>query len=143
MTGALLDTNALYRVVNGVGLRPEALVAIGDAQAARNLLISPISAWELALASKKPPHKNPTQLDGVGAASWFRNAKLALGAAIVPVRQRVAMLAARVATECNHGDPGDCFLIASAVARMVPLTTSDSVIAKIAARHPFFSVVRC
>ncbi len=55
MPGALLDTHALYWLVSGAKpLADEALVAIGETQTAGALFVSPITAWELAIAAQKP-----------------------------------------------------------------------------------------
>ena len=60
MPGALLDTHALYWLVTAVAtLSEEALIAIANNQAAGTLYVSPITASELTIAAKKPPHKDP------------------------------------------------------------------------------------
>ena len=54
MSGVLLDTHALYWLVRGEAeLLEEALVAIGENQKGGTLFVSPITAWELSVATKK------------------------------------------------------------------------------------------
>jgi PIN domain nuclease of toxin-antitoxin system len=63
--GALLDTHALYWLVSGTDdLTNEALVAIGENQAAGTLFASPMTAWELAVAAQKRPGPGRPDLGG-------------------------------------------------------------------------------
>jgi PIN domain nuclease of toxin-antitoxin system len=72
LPGALLDTHTLYWLVTAAGdLSEEALLAIAANQTAATLHVSPITAWELAIASKKPPHKDPPNLGALTPAKWF------------------------------------------------------------------------
>ena len=65
-------------------------------------------------------------------------------AKLVPIRQRISLEAARVVTHTGHKDPGDCFLIASARIKKVPLVTRDGIIREIAAAHAgYLDVVVC
>ena len=120
--GVLLDTFTLYELVTTPAqLVADALAAIAESQGEGTLLVSPITAWELSLASKKPPHKNPPNLGTLTAAQWFRQAVIATGAKIVPIKQRIACAAAEVPDDTGHKDPGDCILIATAKVRRVPI----------------------
>lgn len=49
-----MDTNALVWFMDGDQLDAAALVAIVDAQNSHGIFVSPISAWEAALAVRKP-----------------------------------------------------------------------------------------
>jgi PIN domain nuclease of toxin-antitoxin system len=54
LSGILLDTHALFWLVSGENmLTEEALVAIGVNQAAGTLFVSPITSWELSVATQK------------------------------------------------------------------------------------------
>jgi PIN domain nuclease of toxin-antitoxin system len=115
LPGALLDTHTLYWLVTAAGaISEEALIAIAECQTAGTLYVSPITAWELTIASRKPAHKHPPNL-GVGTPSkWFSTAVAVTGAKVVPIKQRIACEAAAVVADTGHKDPGDCYLIATA-----------------------------
>lgn len=145
MPGLLLDTHVLYWLVSGEEqLTNEALVAIGEAQEAKALLVSPITAWELAVATSKARVAGRPHLGDNPPARWFRDAVAATEARIVPVQQRISIAAADVVTRTGHRDPGDCFLIATALVRKVPMLTRDAIIRGIAIEHPnYLEVMAC
>lgn len=69
MPGALLDTHALYWLVTAADiLLEEAILAIAVNQAAGTLYVSPITGWELAVASRKAAHKGRVDFDGAEPA---------------------------------------------------------------------------
>lgn len=144
MAGLLLDTHALYWLVRGELVDEIALVAIAEAQAKRSLWVSPISAWELAIAVQKPPHAGRPQLGDAAPQAWFREATRAAAARVAGIGQAIALGAAEVAAELGHKDPGDCFLIATARVRRVPIVTRDRVMREVARdRLGYLSVVEC
>lgn len=141
MPGVLLDTHALYWLVSGIEkLSDEALIAIGENQEAGSLYVSPITAWELALAVRKPT-KAP-QLGGLSAGQWFRAAVRETSAKTVPISQRVAIEAAGVVAKTGHKDPGDCYLIASARIRKIPIISRDAIMLTIATSG-YLDVIEC
>jgi PIN domain nuclease of toxin-antitoxin system len=141
--GVLLDTHTLYWLVTSADVMSDAaLVTIADAQSNKVLFVSPISAWELAIAAAKPAHKNPTTYGDASAGTWFSAAIRAIGAKVVPVGQRIACLAAEVAVDTDHRDPGDCYLIATARHRKLPIVSRDGVMLKLAALD-YLQVIRC
>lgn len=144
MRGVLLDTHALYWLVAGSEiLADEALIAIGESQAVDALFVSPVSAWELGVASLKSPGRRP-DLGDLAPARWFREAIVAVGARVIPIRQRIAAEAASVPADTGHRDPGDCFLIATARARSLAIVTRDGVMLNLARERPdYLSVVAC
>ncbi|HYI40352.1 MAG TPA: type II toxin-antitoxin system VapC family toxin [Allosphingosinicella sp.] len=110
MGGILLDTHALYWLVSGdAELGEEALVAIGENQESGTLFVSPITAWELAVASRKPPSAGRPHLGADPPSRWFREALRATSARLIPIKQRISLEAASVVTDTGHKDPGDCF----------------------------------
>lgn len=134
MPGILLDTHTLYWLVSGEEpLSEEALVAIGESQEAGTLLVSPITAWELSVATSKARVAGRPNLGGDTPDQWFRDAVAVTEARVVPIHQRISLEAAKVVTATGHKDPGDCFLIASARIRNVPIVTRDTIIRGIAA----------
>ncbi len=144
MSGVLLDTNALVWFLAGEAMVDDALVAIADAQRVGRLLVSPISAWEAAVALRKPDPGRRPNLGGREAAAWFRQALTLTGARLVSVSQRVALEAARVPDVYGRGDPGDCFLIATARVKKVPIVTRDEAMRQLAADRPaYLTVIDC
>ena len=144
MPGVLLDTHALYWLVSGaVPLRDEALVAIGENQATGTLYLSPITAWELAIAAQKPPHRDPPHLDAT-ISNWFRAAIRATSSRVLPINRTIAIEAAEVPNATGHKDPGDSYLIANARIRQIPVITRDIVIRKLAAENPgYLDLILC
>jgi PIN domain nuclease of toxin-antitoxin system len=143
LRGVLLDSHAFYWLISDVrSLSEHALLVISDNQTAGTLYVSPITAWELALASRKPAHKNPVDLAGLSPSAWFSNALVTSGARVVPIRQRIACEAAAVVAETGHGDPGDCYLIATARVRRLPIVTRDAVMHRLAAPD-YLAVIAC
>ena len=145
MPGVLLDTHALYWLVSGeADLTEDALVAIGESQEISALFVSPITAWELSVASQKIRVAGRPHLGDDPPDQWFKDAISVTEARVVPIHQRVSLEAAKVVTKTGHKDPGDCFLIASARLRKVPLVTRDQIIRDIAADHPgYLDVIVC
>lgn len=141
MSGVLLDTHALYWLVSGEEpLSDEALAAIGENQDAGTLFVSPITAWELALASRKA--NDPTDLGDASPGAWFRAAMRATLAKLVPIKQRIALEAATVPLVTGHKDPGDCYLIATARMRKIPIITRDAKIRGFAV-NGYLDVIVC
>ena len=145
MSGILLDSHALYWLVSReVGLLDEALVAIGEHQEAGTLFVSPISAWEISIATQKGRLAGRPLLGHGSPERWFQMAVRATSARIVPIKQRISSAAASVVTETGHKDPGDCFLIATARVRRMPVVTRDQIMQRIAAERPgYLDVLVC
>jgi PIN domain nuclease of toxin-antitoxin system len=136
LPGVLLDTHALYWLVSGTkSLSDEALVAIGENQATGTLYLSPITAWELSIAAQKPQHRDSPRLEAT-ISRWFREAVRATSSRILPINQKIAIEAAEVPIRTGRKDPGDCYLIATARVRKIPLVTRDTVIRDLAANLP-------
>lgn len=143
MPGALLDTHALYWLVTSVDtLSEESLVAIAECQVAGTLWLSPITAWELTIAARKPANRDPPDLGPGTPSRWFSAAVAATGARVAPIRQRIACEAAAVVADTGHKDPGDCYLIATARVKRIPIITRDAVMHGLAARS-YLQVIPC
>lgn len=114
MPGILLDTHTLYWFVSGEeDLTDEALVAIGGSQQAGTLFVSPVTAWELSVATQKPRAPRRPHLGAVSPEDWFREAIRATAAKLVPIHQRISCEAASAVTGnsichseacCDHKD---------------------------------------
>jgi PIN domain nuclease of toxin-antitoxin system len=145
LSGVLLDTHVLYWLVSGVSeLLDEALVAIDENQRGGTLFVSPVTAWELSVATKKGRVAGRPHLGEDPPGRWFREAVRATSARVIPIRQRISCEAATVVTDTGHKDPGDCFLIATARVRRMPIVTRDEIIRTIAAeRAGYLGVIAC
>jgi PIN domain nuclease of toxin-antitoxin system len=142
MSAVLLDANAIIWFMARDRLEPPALAAIGAAQSDGNVFISPISIWEAALALRKR-HGQP-DLGGRDAAQWFRAVLKVPGFKLANLTRRVALEAAQVPTILGRGDPGDCFLIATARIKRVPIVTRDHQMLKLAKAEPdYLDAIRC
>lgn len=144
MSGLLLDTNALIWFVEEAPLEDTALFAIGQAQQANRLFVSPITAWEAALAVRKRNPARRPNLAGVDAASWFRHARRRTGARLAPITSSVALEAARVPETYGLGDPGDCFIIATARVKGLTVVSRDVPMTDLADSRPdYLWVIQC
>lgn len=142
MPGALLDSHTLYWLATTPEkLINSALIAVARHQSAGTLCVSPITAWELMIASQKPTHKDPPNL-GMGPERWFGKAVKALGVKVVPIRHRIACEAAVVASLTRHKDPGDCYIMATARVRKIPVISRDSVMQHLA-RAGYLDIIVC
>jgi PIN domain nuclease of toxin-antitoxin system len=121
----LLDTHTLIWLVESAPLKNRALISIAEAQNARSLFVSAISAWETGLAAQKPNRLLRPNLLGLQPEIWFRRGVRSIGAKVIPIGQEIAQEAARVPFLYGWGDPGDCFLIATAHIRQLTLITRD------------------
>jgi PIN domain nuclease of toxin-antitoxin system len=130
----LLDTHALIWLVEGAALSDQALLRIVRAQQTRSLYVSPISAWEAGLAMLKPDLAKRPNLLGLSPDVWFRRSVRSLEARTVPIGHKIALEAAKVPSILGFGDPGDCFLIATAHLHRLTLITRDARI-KVLANH--------
>ena len=141
----MLDTHALYWLVSEAeALSDAALVAIAEQQATGTLYISPISAWELGVIALKPRQAERPNLGDFTPRQWFREAVRLVGAKLAPVRQTIALEAAEVVATTGHKDPGDCFLIATARVKRIPIITRDRVMLNLALDSPeYLAAIAC
>ena len=129
-----MDTNALVWFVNGDPSSRAALDAIVAAQQSERIYVSSISAWEVGLAAKK--WRNRPNLGGRSPSDWF-DAVLAIpGVRLVGTSRRIALEAAEVPPVYGDGDPGDCFLIATARIKRVPIVTRDAAMIGLSEANP-------
>ena len=143
MTAAalLLDTHALYWLVRRDPMDAAALDAIAAAQELGTLYVSPITAWELGVAVRK--RENRPDL-GTNPKAWFRQALRWTGAKLATITAAIAAEAAAVPAIYGRGDPGDCFLIATARVRKMPIATRDGAILRLAVtQSSYLTVIPC
>lgn len=135
----LLDTHTLLWFLSGE-LADEVRDQLVEAEAARGLLLSPISVWELALLSR--PRGGKIRLQLAPSAPVFLQ-KLVADSRLVeaPLTSGIALDAACL-PGVFHKDPADRFLIATARWLGVPLVTRDYAIQEYA-KAGHVGVVAC
>ena len=140
----LLDTHCLIWLAEGAPLETKALLEIAKAQSNRELFVSPISAWEAGLAAlNQPPSKRPNLL-GLSSDLWWRQTVRNLRARSLPISHAIASEAAIVPSIYGYGDPGDCFLIATARVHDLTLITRDGPISDLSKRlHKYLRTLPC
>ena len=144
MSGTLLDTHSLLWSINDLALSRAAELAILNAQDAGSLYVSPISAWEIGVASDKKQKAHRPPLSGLPPDMWFRNAIIQIKAKLAPFTMDIASESARVPLLYGYGDPGDCFLLATAYVENLTLINRDDRILKFAKKQPhYLSVIAC
>lgn len=142
MGAVLMDTNALVWFMNGDAMTAGSLSAIAGAQASSRLYVSPISAWEAALALGK--RRAAPDLGGRDADDWFQAVLHVRGTRLAGVTARIALAAARVPALYGSGDPADCFLIATAHVRKLQIVTRDAAMLEFARRRPsYLKAIAC
>ena len=140
--GLLLDTNAMIWFLAEEPMEAVALFAIAEAQTANQLYVSPISAWEAALALTKP--RRQPNLNGQDAATWFKTGRRQIGARLILPGVAVGLEAARVPAVYGNGDPGDCYIIASARVGGHSVVTRDGQMRALHRRLPaYLSTISC
>ena len=122
-------------------MRKDAQELIEDAQNAGSLYASAITAWEMGVADRKRTSRPEL---GMEPATWFRQALRTTGARLATITPAIAAEAASVPAIYGRGDPGDCFLIATARMRRLHLVTRDQPILQLAATQPaYLQAVGC
>ncbi|WP_283194103.1 type II toxin-antitoxin system VapC family toxin [Rhizobium sp. AN80A] len=141
MAGAVLDTHALlWLVTQPETLHEDALVAIAGAQEVGKLFVSPITAWELAIAVNKKT--NAPDIGNFSVKEWFKAALDATSSKLVPIGPTIALEAANMIAKTGHKDPGDCYIMATARYKKVPIVTRDGTLDQIA-ETGYVQVVGC
>lgn len=114
----LLDTCAAIWIGNREFLAPAALRAVRGAAARGELLVSPVTGWEIGLATtrRRPLILLPTP------QVWLADLLARPGVRVVPLAPEVALSASHLPGQL-HRDPGDRLLVATA--RWLPLVTRD------------------
>ncbi len=132
-------------LVNGErSLKADALAAIANSQRDGALYVSPMTGWELSVASQKSTSAGRPDLGGQSARAWFREALTLTTAKLIPISQRIAFEAAEVPEHYGRRDPGDCFLIATARVRRIPIVTRDGAMCDLARERPdYLTVFTC
>jgi PIN domain nuclease of toxin-antitoxin system len=118
LTSLVLDSHVLVWLVHGerkLGRSSRRLV--DRALAADRLHVSAVTFWEVTML-----HERRRLRLHQPAASWRKTA-LSLGVIELPLDGEIAIRAAEL--DGFHGDPGDRFIAATAIAREAVLLTDD------------------
>lgn len=120
----LLDTHMWVSMLQGDTSRmsPRTVPLIERASASRQLYVSDISFWEVAVTTAKG--KLALALE---PAIWLRQAENAPGISYLPLDRTALILSTRLEGEI-HADPADRILIASAQLHGMSLVTVDRLI---------------
>ncbi len=116
------------------------MVAIAGAQEVGKLFVSPITAWELAIAVNKKT--NAPDIGNFSVKEWFKAALDATSSKLVPIGPTIALEAANMIAKTGHKDPGDCYIMATARYKKVPIVTRDGTLDQIA-ETGYVQVVGC
>ncbi len=133
--GLLLDSHILLWLKLQMPLDSGALVKITEVRASQRLFISDISAWEIGVAAHKKSFERRPHLQGLSVHQWFAKTTGQFHIRQLRISQRIALEAANVPGIYGSGDPGDCFLIATARLRRLSLVTRDTKIIALAKRE--------
>jgi PIN domain nuclease of toxin-antitoxin system len=114
----LLDTNAaIWLALDSPDLGKRTRRTVSKAATDRELAISAISFWEIALLITKGRMRRPDSV------SELRRQLLALGIIELPVTGEIAISAGEL--ESLHADPADRFITATAIIHDATLVTAD------------------
>jgi PIN domain nuclease of toxin-antitoxin system len=128
----LLDTHALLWWKAGAELLSStAAASIADA---RQVLVSPITCWEVGMLVGE----GRVQLDRP-VGDWVADLMSEDGVGEAPLTPAVAVTAAQLPD--LHGDPADRLIVASALARRVPVVTKDRLLHAYADTSDGFDVI--
>ncbi len=144
MKPLLLDTHSLLWLGNAAHLTFAAETAVAASRDSETLFTSAICIWELATAARKNHPLRRPDLQGQTPRNWFEGAITRLQVRVLSVSADISAEAADVAPLYGYGDPGDCFLIATARIHNLTLVTRDARIIELAANDPaYLSVLPC
>jgi PIN domain nuclease of toxin-antitoxin system len=116
----LLDTHVLLWLDSGAPMTRASLAAIDDAAGRGEVLVSPVSAWEVGLLVRK----GRIRLD-LEPLPWFERFLGLPGVRLTPLGIAAAISSAFL-YEPFHGDPADRLLVASARTLPATLITRDA-----------------
>ncbi len=120
----LLDTCALIWLANAGPLGAGVIQALAHAALDSDLLVSPVSAWEIGLLDKKHGPRSSVLLFAPDVRTWLATAMAAPGVRIATFTPAIA-LAVSSLPGILHSDPADRMLISTARHLDVPIVTSD------------------
>jgi len=142
--GLLLDSHALLWLDGEAPISPLSLFEIGRARKSQTLFHSHMSMWEIGLALHKKNFERRPDLRGLSVGVWFNDVAADFEIQSVAISDVIALAAAEVPSVYGFGDPGDCFLIATAHIENLSLVTRDARMIELANRRPdYITVIPC
>jgi PIN domain nuclease of toxin-antitoxin system len=137
----LLDTCALIWITNADTMTQPAIGAIFHAGRAQGIFVSPISAWQIGLATRPRATRSPSPQFLPDPKTWFARAMTGPGLKAAPFTPEIAIDASHLPGSL-HGDPGDRLLIATARYLGFPIVTRDRRIIEYGAAG-YLDVIAC
>jgi PIN domain nuclease of toxin-antitoxin system len=137
----LLDTCAVIWLQNEAEMTKSAVEAILRAGQTGDVLISPVSAWEIGLMTRPGTRQVPGPQFLPDPKTWFQRTMNAPGVGAAPFTPEIAIDASHLPGEV-HNDPADRLLIATARHLGVPIVTRDRRIVDYG-RAGYVSVISC
>ena len=140
----LLDTHTTFWLGKQLAISRSALTRISIAASTHSLYVSDITLWELGVACLKRNIPRRPDLSGHTPASWLRDTADKLGAIRLRISAEIAAEASLVPLVTGYGDPGDCFLIATARIHALTLVTRDARILALSEAQPdYVEAIAC
>lgn len=116
----LLDTHAwIWFVSNPELLSQTAEKAIQSAIEKQSILISSISAWEVALLVSKERLKL-----NMNVTTWITKSEMLPFIRFIPINNQIAVQSVNLPVPL-HKDPADRIIVATALVKGIPLVTKD------------------
>jgi PIN domain nuclease of toxin-antitoxin system len=123
----LLDTHVLLWLDSGAPMSRDSIAAIDDGAIRGEIVVSPVSAWEIGLLVRK----GRIRLD-LEPLPWFQRVLGLPGVRLTPLAVAAA-ISSSFLDEPFHGDPADRLLVATARTLPATLVTRDARILSYAA----------
>jgi len=134
-TGILLDTHVWVWLVNGVELKPEIIEVIEKQASQKQIYLSSISLWEVAMLHAKQCLELST-----ACRAWFQKAIISINANLIDINPEIAINSVQLTH--FHGDPADRLITATNQYLNTTLLTRDRKIIEYA-RDKAFKVLGC
>ena len=141
--GLLLDTHALIWLMEEM-LDSQVAASIAEYIENDRVFASNLLAWELGCSARKKNESRRPNLQGLTVRQWTALATGRYSLQWLPISHEIALEAAEVPAIYGSGDPGDCFLIATARVHGLTLVTRDERMLALAAEQPeYLTALRC
>lgn len=130
LDAVVADTHALLWYSEGhASLGRAARTRMSAAVDRHCLYLSAATIWEIAMLVRKGRIPAAAPL-----TEWWRTARSRLSLRLVPIDDVIALRSQSLPGDF-HADPADRFIVATAIAKKLPLLTADDAILAWAARH--------